>query len=80
MQSDTSSLADVFEKFRNKYIEIYKFGPSLLSISTAISISSVFKKSEVELGLLTNIDMLQMVEKGIRGGICHARYPYAKTL
>ena len=30
------------------------------------------KKTGVELELLTNIDMLLMVEKGIRGGICHA--------
>ena len=29
-------------------------------------------KTEVKLGLLTDIDKLLMVEKGIRGGICHA--------
>ena len=28
---------------------------------------------------LTDIDLLLMVEKGIRGGICHANYRYAKT-
>ena len=39
------------------------------------------KKIVVELELLTNVDMLLMVEKGIRGGICHAihRYPNAKN-
>ena len=30
------------------------------------------KKTEVKLELLTDNDMLLMVEKGIRGGICHA--------
>ena len=29
--------------------------------------------------MLTDVDMLRMVEKGIRGGICHAIYRYAKA-
>ena len=33
----------------------------------------------VKLDLLTNIDMLLMVEKGIRRRICHSIYRYAKT-
>ena len=37
------------------------------------------KKPEVKLELLTDIDMLLMVEKVIRGGICHAIYRYAKA-
>ena len=32
--------------------------------------TSLFKKTEVQFELLTDIDMLLMVEKGIRGGIC----------
>ena len=35
--------------------------------------------TEVKLDLLTDIDMQLMVEKGIRGGICHAIYRYAKA-
>ena len=37
------------------------------------------KKTGIELELLTDVDMLLMVEKGIRGGICHAIYRYAKA-
>ena len=37
------------------------------------------KKTGAELELLTDIDMLLMVEKGNWGGICHAIYRYAKT-
>ena len=41
--------------------------------------ASVFKKkTNVELELLTDYDMLLMVEEGIRGGICHSIHRYAK--
>ena len=38
--------------------------------------ASMFKKTEVEVELLNDIEMLLMVEKGIRCGICHAIYRY----
>ena len=41
--------------------------------------ASLFKKTAVELVLLINIDMLLMIAKGIRGGICHAIHRYAKA-
>ena len=40
---------------------------------------AALKKTKVKLDLLTDIDMLLMVEKGIRGGICHSIYRYAKA-
>ena len=46
---------------------------------TSISMTSVFKKTNVELELLTDYDMLLMVEEGIRGGICHSIHRYAKA-
>ena len=37
------------------------------------------KKTEVNLELLTDIDMLLMVEEGIRDGMCQVVYRYAKA-
>ena len=37
------------------------------------------KKTGAELELLTDYDMLLMIEEGIRGGICHAVHRYAKA-
>ena len=36
-------------------------------------------KKDLRLELLTDIDMLSMVEKGIRGGMCQAIHWYAKA-
>ena len=41
--------------------------------------ASLFKKKEVKVGLLTENNMLLMVEKGIRGGICNAIHKYAEA-
>ena len=40
---------------------------------TRISMASMFKKkTNINYELLTDYDMLLMVEEGIRGGICHS--------
>ena len=41
--------------------------------------ASLLKKTEVKLELITDYDMLMMVEERIRGGICQAIYRYAKA-
>ena len=79
VQSDTLLLADVFENFRNKCIEIYELDPAHFLSASGLAWQACLKKTEVRLELLTENDMLFMVEKGVRGGICHATYRYAKA-
>ena len=79
VQSDTLLLADVFENFRNKCIEIYKLNPAHFLSASRLAWQACLKKTEVELELLTNNDMLLMAEKGTRGGICQAINRYAKA-
>ena len=40
---------------------------------------AALKRSNIKLELLSDIDMLLMVEKGVRGGICHAIHRYSKA-
>ena len=79
VQSDTLLLADVFENFRNKCIKIYELDPDHFLSAPGLAWQECFKKTGVRLESLTDIDMLLMFEKGIRGGICHAIHRYAKA-
>ena len=53
-------LPDVFENFKNKCIEIYELDPAHFLSPPRLAWQACFKKSEVELELLTNIDILFM--------------------
>ena len=62
VQSDTLLLADVLENSRNKFIEIYELDPAHFLSAPGLAWQAYLKKTEVELELLTNIDMLLMAE------------------
>ena len=79
VQSDTLLLADVFENFRNKCIEICELDPARFSSAPRLTWQAYLKKTGIKLELLTDIDMLLMVETGIRGGMCHAIHRYAEA-
>ena len=78
VQSDTSLLADVFENFRNKCIEIYELDPAHFLSAPGLAWQACLKKTGVKLELLTDNDMLTMVEN-IRGRMCNAVYRHAKA-
>ena len=80
VQSDAFLLADVFENFRDKCIEIYEVDPAYFLSAPGLAWQACLKSTGVKLELLSDIDMLIMLEKGIRGGICHAIYRYAKAI
>ena len=79
VQSDTLLLADVFENFRNMFVKVYELDPAHFLSATGLAWQACLKRTKVKLELLTNVDKLLMVEKGIRRGICHAIYRYAKA-
>ena len=79
VQSDTALLADVLENFRDKCIEIYRLDPAYFLTAPGLAWQACLKKTEVELELLTDNDMLMLFEKGIRGGMCQASYRYANA-
>ena len=79
VQSDTLMLRDVFENFRNKCIKIYQLDPIYFVFTPGLAWQTCLKKTGVKLELITDYDMLLMIEKGVRGGICQATHRYAKA-
>ena len=79
VQSDTLLLADVFENFRSMSIKVYELDPAHFVSLPGLAWQACLKKTKIELELLTDYGMLLMVEKGIRGGICHSIHRYAKA-
>ena len=52
-------------------LEIYEFSPALFPTAPGLAWQAALKKTKVKLDLLTDIDMLLMVDKSVRGRICH---------
>ena len=79
VQSDTLLLADVFENFRNTCLKVYKLDPAHFLSLPGLAWQACLKKTNMKLELLTDYDMLLMVEEGIRGGICHSIHRHANN-
>ena len=60
-------------------LKIYELDPAYFVSAPGLAWQAWLKKTEVKLELLIDYDMLLMIEKGIRGGICQATHRYAKT-
>ena len=58
---------------------MYKLDPAQFLSAPGLAWQACLKKTKVKLELLTDIDMLLIVEKGTRGGICQAIHRYAKA-
>ena len=63
----------------SKYVLKYEFDPAHFISARGLAMQAALKKTIVKLDLLTTMDMLFMVEKDIRGGICHSINQYAKN-
>ena len=71
VQINTLLLADVSKNFWDKCLEIYGLDPAHFLSIPGLACQAALKKTK-KLDQLTDTDILLMVEKGIRNGICHA--------
>ena len=60
-------------------MEIYELDAAHFLSATGLRCQACLKKTRVKLELLTDIDMLLIIEDGIRGGICQSINRYAEV-
>ena len=79
LKSDILLLADVFENFRKTCLQYYKLDPCHYFTSPGLSWDAMLKMTNIKLELMTNIDIFQFIEKGMRGGISYIANRYGKA-
>ena len=77
--TDVLLLADVFESFRDVCLKYYELDPAHYYTAPGLAWDAMLKMTKINLELLSDVDMLLMVEKGIRGGISIISNRYGKA-
>ena len=76
---DTLLLADIFENFREICFDNYGIDPACYFTSPGLFWDAMLKDTQIELELLTDVDMFLFFKRMIRGGISMISTRYAEA-
>ena len=79
LKSDVLLLADLFKSIRKTCLQYYKLGPCHHLTSLGLSWDAMLKMTNIKLQLMTDVDMFQFIEKGMRGGVSYIANRYGKA-
>ena len=76
---DVAQLCDCMEEFRSTCMSAYGLDPLHFFTSPGLSYQSMLKQSKCTLELLTDVDMVLMIEDSVRGGLCQTVTRYVRA-
>ena len=77
LETDVLLLADVFENFRRTCMESYELDPAHYVSAPGLSWDAFLKRSEKEIELVSDMDMFQFFERGMRGGTSYIAHRHS---
>ena len=69
VQADTAQLSDVFESFSSLCLKEYQLDPAHFVSAPSLAVEAMLKITKAKIELFTDINMVLMTEKGIRGSL-----------
>lgn len=79
LKCDVLLLCDIFEHFRNMSLKHYSLDPAYYVYAPNLSWDAMLLCTRIRLELINDLDMYQMLEKGIRGGLAQCSLRNAKA-
>ena len=79
LQTDVLQLADVFENFRTMCLNYYGLDPCHYYTLPNYAWDAMLKKTKNELEQITDLDMYEMIDSGLRGGMCQVSHKHVKA-
>jgi len=80
LKTDVLLLADIFENFRDKCIESYGLDPAHYYTLPGFTWDAMLKHTRVNFELLTDIDKVMFIERGIRGGLSQCSHAVVRSI
>ena len=79
LRTDVILLTAIFENFRKMSMEEFKLDPAHFFSAPGLSWMAALKVTRVSMDFIKDIDMMLMIERGIRGGVTSAVRRYVKS-